>query len=78
MTPADTQSQSSCHDVDTPADGTILVKCGSATGVLYLDKLIASGGQKCILSDFVWYTPSEFKGLGSKGRSKIGGNPFIM
>ena len=41
--------------------------------VLYIDKLNASGnrgGLKCILSDSLWYTPSEFEGLSGKGRSK--------
>lgn len=52
---------------------TLSVKCGSATGDLYVDKLNASGSkvaQKCILSDSAWYTPAEFEGLGGKGKSK--------
>ena len=60
---------------ESPLDNnvTVSVKCGSATGVLYVDKLNASGSkvaQKCILSDSAWYTPAEFEGLGGKGKSK--------
>ena len=46
------------------------VKCGSASGILYLDKFNGRGGQKCILSESVWYSPIEFEGLGGKGKSK--------
>ena len=41
---------------------SIPVKCGTASGCLYLDEFIASGSkrsQKCILSNSVWYTPIE-------------------
>ena len=49
------------------------VKCGSASGIIHLDKLKVSsagnkGGIKCILCDSAWYTPVEFENLGGGGR----------
>lgn len=52
----------------------IAVKCGSATGELYLEKFKGAtgskGGVKCILSHSKWFTPVEFESLGGKEKSK--------
>ena len=51
----------------------ISVKCGSASGDLYLEKLRGStqwGGIKCIFYDSSWVTPIEFESHGGKTKSK--------
>ena len=55
-------------DKSSPDDETIAVKCGTATGELYLDKLSSAAGNKgsakCIFSNSIWYSPVEFEALG--------------
>uniref|UniRef100_A0A8C5E0C2 Nuclear body protein SP140-like n=1 Tax=Gouania willdenowi TaxID=441366 RepID=A0A8C5E0C2_GOUWI len=41
------------------------VKCGLVEGMLQKDKL--AKGEKCILADKQWFTPSEFEKLAGKG-----------
>ena len=55
--------------VECPPSQTIAVKCGTATGELYLEKLSSAAG-KCILSNSVWYSPVEFEALGGRAKSK--------
>ena len=55
---------------EAPIEQILVYKCGSASSILYLDKFNGRGGQKCILSESVWYSPIEFEGLGGKGKSK--------
>ena len=49
------------------SDECVSVKCGSVLGVLYLNVSSGKVVQKCILSDSMWCTSSEFEGLGGKG-----------
>jgi len=52
----------------------VAVKCGTATGELYLEKLSSATGNKgsaeCTLSNPIWYSPVEFKALGGRVKSK--------
>ena len=54
--------------VECPPSQTIAVKCGTATGELYLEKLSSAAGNKgsakCIFSNSIWYSPVEFEALG--------------
>lgn len=52
---------------------TISVKCGSATGTLYVDKIRAPGNKgnlKCILSGSDWYSPIDFEIFRGKTKSR--------
>ena len=46
--------------IEGPPSQTIAVKCGTATGELYLEKLSSAAGNKgsakCILSNSIWYS----------------------
>ena len=57
-----------------PQAASSAVKCGSATGDLYLEKLKGAtgskGGVKCVLSYSNWFTLVEFETLGGKEKSK--------
>ena len=54
-------------------NSTVTVKCGTATGILYIDKINAPGNKgslKCIHSDSIWYSPIDFEILGGKAKSR--------
>ena len=64
---ASTLSQSS------PGSDTVPVKCGTATGILHVDKIRGPGNKgnlKCIFSESKWYTPIEFESIGGKTKSR--------
>ena len=49
------------------------VKCGTATGILYIDKINAPGNEgslKCIHSGSNWYSPIGFEILGVRLKSR--------
>lgn len=51
------------------SSSTVTVKCGTATGILYINKINAPGSKgslKCIHSDSIWYSPTDFGILGGK------------
>ena len=53
------------------SNSTVTVKCGTATGILYIDKINAPGNKgslKCIHS--IWYSPIDFEILGGKAKSR--------
>ena len=61
-------------NIECPVSQTVAVKCGTATGELYLEKLSSAtgnkGSAKCILSNPIWYSPVEFEALGGRAKSK--------
>ena len=46
---------------EAPIEQVLIYKCGSASGILYLDKFNGRGSQKCILSESVWYSSKNWR-----------------
>ena len=66
-------SLASAHSQASSGSDTVPVKCGTATGILHVDKIRGPGNKgnlKCIFSDSKWYSPIEFEILGGKTKSR--------
>ena len=80
LTPAHSQASSGSDNLSaptlsqsSPGSDTVPVKCGTATGILYVDKISGPGNKgdlKCIFSDSKWHSPIEFEILGGRTKSR--------